>query len=93
MPYGKVGKENIKDGIKERNLAQCDKFTSKTVSLSGKYVIDKKETFVSLIVIEGELTVKWTDGEIASKKGDSIFIPAGLNVELNGQAELLYSCV
>ena len=35
----------------------------------------------------------WNNGEIKAKKGDSIFIPAGLETNLCGNANILYSCV
>jgi mannose-6-phosphate isomerase len=39
--------------------------------------ICSKDSFVSLVVLDGEFTLKWDNDEITAQKGDSIFIPAG----------------
>lgn len=91
--YGNVGEVVNIENNKIRQLAACDKFSANSISLKGAYTVEKNNSFVSLIVLDGSLNVKWADGEFSIGKGGSIFIPAGLKVGLDGKAELLYSYV
>lgn len=93
VPYGNVGKVTDFEWGSERELASCELFTAKTLKLSGETEIYCKESFVSLVVLEGEITIKYEYGEIKAKKGGSIFIPADYKTEVSGKAELLYSRV
>ena len=52
-----------------------------------------KDSFVSLLVLNGEISVKSQDGEIKASKGGSVFIPCGVKAEIKGKAELLYSYI
>lgn len=91
--YGNVGKVVDNGANKIRQLAVCDKFSANSISLEGDYTVEENNSFVSLIVLDGSVTIKWADGEFSIGKGGSVFIPAGLKVELYGKAELLYSYV
>ncbi|MBQ4119806.1 MAG: class I mannose-6-phosphate isomerase [Clostridia bacterium] len=93
MPYGQVGKvtQNGKNRIRE--LAKCDFFTAELLSLKDAFAVNTNESFVSLVVLEGEAKLVWQEGELQIKKGDSIFIPAAFQVKLIGAAELLCSYV
>lgn len=74
-----------------RELTKCAYFTVKEIQLCGEMTLDKKESFVSLIVLDGELCVMWQRGTLKVSKGGSLFIPAGVAVQLSGRAELLYT--
>lgn len=90
-PYGKFGKI-IKAGTNFiTELAACDKFTAKLLDLKGDFNIDSPDSFVSLIILEGSAILKCEDNEIKAEKGGSIFIPAGLNAAISGNAQILYS--
>ncbi|MBR7133030.1 MAG: class I mannose-6-phosphate isomerase [Clostridia bacterium] len=91
--YGQVGRvvQNGKDSLRE--LASCDLFKAYLLKLEEKFSVCSKESFVSLVVLEGAAKLTFRDGELKIKKGDSIFVPAGLGVELSGKAEILYSFV
>lgn len=91
MPYGNVGGIIVNGEDSYRELACCDLFTSGIISLRDKFTIETDESFVSLIILDGNATVKWDDGVIEAKKGDSFFVPAGFNIKLIGMAEILYS--
>ena len=93
LPYGDIGNVTNDGKNSIRELAVCDKFTSKVISLNDAMEIYSKESFASLVILDGEVTLKWNDGEIKTQKGGSIFIPANLKVEINGKAEILYSLV
>ncbi len=93
LPYGQVGKitQNGEDSYKE--LARCDLFTTGVISLKKSTVINTQESFVSLVVLDGEMTLEWDGGKIDAKKGNSIFIPAKTKIKLKGKAEVLCSYV
>lgn len=93
MPYGNVGKITVNGEDSYRELARCDFFTSGIISLKNKFTIETKESFVSLIVLDGDFRFKWNNEEIIARKGDSILVPAGLKIELKGTADILYSYV
>lgn len=93
IPYGKIGEtENTPYGT-VRELANCNLFTASLLELNGKTDLRCEESFTSLLVLEGKMTVKWSDGEIKASKGASIFVPAGCLAELSGKAEILVSRV
>lgn len=93
VPYGNIG-ERVKTSYgSERTLAECKFFTSKLLNLSEKATFENSDSFISLIVLDGNVNLKYADGEISAKKGESIFIPAKITVELEGKAEILYSQV
>ena len=93
LPYGKFGKVTKVDGNSITDLAECDKFTSKLVELNGNFNISSPDSFVSAIVLEGDAVLKWDGDEIILSKGSSVFIPAGCDVIINGEAKILYSFV
>jgi len=93
MPYGQVG-EITKDGENTmRKLASCNLFTAQLLTLEDKTVMGMKDSFSSLVVLNGEAELEWEKESIKLKKGDSVFVPAGLDVQLSGKAEILCSCV
>lgn len=93
IPYGNIGQVYVDGNNRIRELAVCDKFSAKLLSLDGKYTISYKDSFISLIVLEGNAVISCNNHTLNITKGDSIFIPAGLEVELNGAADILYSYV
>lgn len=85
-----AGSQNYAWGtVKE--LASCAYFTVKKMDLCGETTVAEEESFVSLIVLEGELCVTWQRENLKASKGGSLFIPAGVAVQLSGRAELLYT--
>ena len=93
MPYGKVGNVVKNGDTLKRQLAKCEFFTCDSVKLDGQTEIMNSDSFSSLLVLNGDMTVVWSDGEIKAVKGDSLFIPCGCKVRLTGRAEILYSFV
>lgn len=93
LPYGQVGevKVNGKDTVRE--LAKCDLFSAKLMTIKEKATMNTAESFVSLVVLDGNAKLSWIDGELNIKKGDSLFIPAGFNIAITGEAEILCSYV
>lgn len=72
-------------------LTGCQYFKMTKVELDGAYTDTADETsFVSLLVLDGEGKITSADGEIALKKGSSIFIPAAKGeYTVSGKLEIL----
>jgi mannose-6-phosphate isomerase len=89
--YGQIGEVFDYEYGTERELANCDFFKVLKLDLDGNKKLYSEDSLISALMLNGELTVKYCDGEFSAKKGDSILIPANLNVELTGKAEVLLS--
>lgn len=59
------------------------------ISLASKS--SRQSALVSLIVLSGEITVKYDGGSVVTQKGGSILVPQGLKVLLSGRAEVICS--
>lgn len=72
-------------------LTTCDLFTMYELKVDGKYSsVADEASFVSLLCLEGNATVKCGDGELSLKKGESIFIPANSGeFTIDGTVEIL----
>ena len=88
-PYGQVGEIKVIDGNKVRTLASCDLFTATYVEVEKELTVGKEDTFVAVIVLDGEVELKGDGVTLTLKKGDSVFVPAKQTVLLLGKAELL----
>lgn len=91
VPYGDVGETNNYEYGTERQLAACEYFKTAKLDLEGEREINTENGFVSLLVLSGEINVKYDSGVVKAQKGGSIFIPQGLKVLLSGRAEVIYS--
>ncbi|MBQ7726553.1 MAG: class I mannose-6-phosphate isomerase, partial [Clostridia bacterium] len=80
-------------GCRERVLADCRYFSVKSLELDGRTERCVKDSFVSLLVLEGVCDFFWNGGNMELQKGDSLFIPAGLPFALDGKGQLLLSQV
>lgn len=82
--------EKTGDAVKTY-LTGCQYFKMTRVELDGTYTDTADETsFVSLLVLDGEGKITSEDGEIALKKGSSIFIPASKGeYSVSGKLEIL----
>ena len=74
-----------------RHLVKCERFCVDAIHLCGLiegYVSER--SFVSLLCLEGEGALLWGDRAMALKKGQSVFIPAGMGAfKLAGMMEVL----
>lgn len=82
--------EKIGDAVKTY-LTGCQYFKMTRVELDGSYTDTADEaSFVSLLVLDGEGKITCEEGEIALKKGASIFIPAAKGeFTVSGKLEIL----
>lgn len=92
MPYGAVGETKTVQGAVIRTLAQCELFTAEHAELNGEYTVNS-DGFVSAVILSGTATLSWNGGNISATKGQSVFIPAGVETVISGKAELLLSRV
>ena len=90
-PYGAVGDVTLYPFGTVRELAKCEYFTTELIHLDGNVGIYDNDSFISLLVLVGEVSLSYTGGMMRLKKGDSVFIPATLKTRLCGTAEILYS--
>lgn len=91
MPYGQIGEITNVGSNTVRELASCRFFSAKVLELKETYSIFETETFVSLVVLDGNASLCFGEESLNVKKGDSVFIPANLAVTLNGTASILVS--
>ncbi len=78
LPYGSVRR------------VSCDKFVAEIVELDGDFS-DLSEKFFSVVVLSGDGAITWDGGTLAVKKGDSVYVPAGVAVTVRGKCSLLIS--
>ncbi len=91
--YGNVGEMTLYPFGLVRTLSECEFFTAELLSLDGNAGMCEQDSFLSLLVTEGNAILSYPDGNIHLKKGDSLFIPAGLRFALSGKAEIICSRV
>ncbi len=91
LPFGQVGEVTVHGKNTVRALARCDLFSADLITLECTMPVQCMDSFVSIVCLDGVATISWDNEHLAIKKGDSVFVPAGLAVELNGTAKLLYS--
>ena len=91
IPYGNIGNITTNGKNSFRELADCDKLTTKLLSLEKPMCVTSTDSFISLIILSGNINIMQNNEKMDIKKGDSIFIPANLKTELKGNAEILYS--
>lgn len=90
-PYGNVGDITLYPFGTVRELASCEYFNTELINLDGNVGIYDNDSFISLLVLNGEASLSYTGGMMRLKKGDSVFLPAGLKISLCGAAEILYT--
>jgi mannose-6-phosphate isomerase len=98
QPYGNVGEIRTLSGGSSRSLAGCAFFTSSILTVEETMPVGSENSFCSLVCLEGDCTLKTDNGESYHlEKGSSVFIPAGIHTQLEGNpklpAQLLYSFV
>ncbi len=92
MPYGAVGEVISYGRSSVRKLAECPLFTAEALKLDGDFTVDS-EGFVSAVLLDGCAEFSWNGGKLSTKKGQSVFIPAGVRTVISGRGELLISRV
>lgn len=91
IPYGNVGEVKSFCYGTERQLAECEYLKTVKLDLDGEKEINTENGFASLLVLSGEVTVKYDGAEVKAQKGGSILIPQNLKALLIGKAEVICS--
>ena len=74
-----------------RNLASCELFTVDLLDVNGEISLFERETFISVVLLEGSLKFEGNNVGGEMKKGSSLFIPAAVTTKLIGKAKVLLS--
>ena len=89
--YGNVGDVTLYPFGTVRELASCEYFKTSIITLDGNVGVYDDESFSSILILDGEATLSYTGGMLRLKKGDSVFLPAGIKTRICGTAEILYT--
>ncbi len=74
-----------------RRLAACPYFTAEVWTVAGEKTMEAGDTFQSLLCLTGTGTLTADGVDYPIKRGDSVYIPAGLAFTLTGEMEMLVS--
>lgn len=89
--------ENVQEivGGTKRLLSSCEYFTVYDIKVNGNVEVPiTNDTFQSVVVTEGEGTLKMDETELSLQKGDSVFVPAQEGAfTVSGNCELILSHV
>ena len=90
-PVGPTEPEQSVAGGSVQPLFACDKFTTAVLTVEGTMSDSvPNESFVSLLTLEGEGTLSYRGETYPLKKGQSVFLPAGMGTyELTGRMQVL----
>lgn len=89
----------VKEGSFCPHLVTCRYFTVDKIYLDGVHMqklngFVGQDSFVHLLVLEGEGTIETSDDIVSVQKGDSVFLPAGSGkFEISGSLEALMTRV
>lgn len=91
LPYGNVGDVTLYPFGTVRELANCEFFTTQLIKMDGNLGAYENDSFLSLLILDGEVTVSYPSGTMRLKKGDSLFVPAKTKIKLSGKADIIYT--
>ncbi len=91
LAYGDIGETKLIGETKIRSLIECDKFSAEFIDLNGSLEIENPDSFVSLLVLDGEGEIRYDNGFLKLIKGSSVFVPAGLKTTIMGNMNVLKS--
>ena len=89
--YGDVGEITLYPFGTVREMASCDLFKTELMDIDGNLGLYDNDSFVSLLFLEGDITLSYAGGTMKLKKGDSVFIPAGIKTKLTGKAKIIHT--
>ena len=89
MPYGNVGNVKNTANWRERRLANCEYFKTTKLDLHGVKHIHREKSWASLLILDGDVLIEYSNDKFIAHKGDSIFIPQKCKTKISGNAELI----
>jgi mannose-6-phosphate isomerase len=92
---GAVASIDFLADVKMQLLAECEYFTAYKLNIDKKASLTAgKASFQALLVLDGIIELKAENAFVTAKKGETIFIPAGMgDYSLHGKAEIILSMV
>lgn len=75
------------------DLAKCKYFTAQCLELDGNTELCNEDSFMSVLILEGNGKLRYQNSVIEFSKGYSFFVPANIKYTLNGNAKILLSQV
>ena len=84
-------KEYTKNVNESNEVVHCPYFTTNFIPLDGKITVNKSEkSFTVYMCIEGKFEIEYNEFKFCYKKGDTVLIPAAMNVFIvSGKASIL----
>ncbi|WP_320046340.1 type I phosphomannose isomerase catalytic subunit [uncultured Ilyobacter sp.] len=79
------------DGAVKEELVRCQYFNIDRLQVEGVYNDEISPNFRIYSILEGEGKIVHAGKEYSAKKGDTYFIPAGLEVSIEGKLDILKS--
>lgn len=74
-----IGLPTEHEGYTSKLLASCEYFKVNALDITAEAKLTADNTsFNSLLILDGSPVLKYQGGELSLKKGDSVFIPAGM---------------
>lgn len=71
------------------DFPSTESFCSQLIRLEGTMGVFENESFISLIILSGEVIMSYSSGTMHLVKGDSVLIPADTKVKLTGSADII----
>ncbi len=91
--YGDVGAVSHYPFGAVRQLACCEFFNAKLLSLEGTAALNTENSFEALLVLSGNAIISYPGGNFRIKKGDCALVPANYRVTVTGNAEIISATV
>ena len=76
-----------------KTIAACRYFTVEIMNIDGETAILSRDSFTSLVILDGSVVVSCDHGPLNARKGSGVFIPAGVKANVSGKGRLLVSRV
>lgn len=71
------------------DLPVTEGFCCQLIKMDGNMGVFENESFVSMIILSGEVIMSYATGTTRLAKGDSVLLPAGTKVKLTGNADII----
>lgn len=91
IPYGDVGVIKKYSYSTERSIANCEFFRAKSLQLNGETELTTTNGFLSVLVLDGNLSLEYENNIVNAKKGDIIYIPSHFSIKISGMENLILS--
>jgi mannose-6-phosphate isomerase len=94
-PEYTFGETESCDGYTKRVLSECEYFKTQLLTISrDAELFAGEKSFHSILLIEGNASLKYDNGELELQKGDSVFIPANMgNYKIYGECQVIFTTV